>query len=80
MFAPAEEWQNDEYRVDVDYHNVSPPLSVPSVTSELLPLLPDKYSPLTRTGSGAQGYLFPLSPQSGRFLLGKIKMLYLIRD
>ena len=32
-------------------------------------MLPDRYSPLTVSGSGNQGYLFPIPPNAGRFLL-----------
>ena len=31
--------------------------------------MPEKYSPLTESGSGTQGYLFSLPPQAGRYLL-----------
>jgi putative restriction endonuclease len=75
VFKPAENWQNDGYRVDVDYRDVSPPLSIATVLSDLLPLLPDRYSPLTRNGGGAQGYCFEIPPKAGRFLLGKVNAI-----
>jgi len=75
VFKPAERWQNDGYRVDVDYRDVSPPLNIAAVLSDLLPLLPNKYSPLTRSGGGVQGYCFEIPPATGRFLLGKVNAI-----
>jgi putative restriction endonuclease len=75
LFKPGEKWQNDGYRVDVDYRDVSPPLSIATVLSDLLPLLPGKYSPLTRSGGGAQGYCFEIPLKARHFFLGKVNAI-----
>lgn len=71
-YAAAAEWQNDGYKVDLDYQDLSPALDVPVIAKELRALLPAKYSPLTRQSRGTQGYLFSLPAQAGRFLLEAI--------
>lgn len=75
VFKTAEEWQDDGYRVDVDYSDVSPPLRVAAVLSDLRPLLAERYSPLTRTGGGAQGYCFEIPPRAGHLLLDKVSAI-----
>jgi putative restriction endonuclease len=70
--ATAAKWMNDGYRVDVDYRDISPPLKIEPLASSLQTLLPSRYSPLTRDGTGTQGYLFHVSPLAGRFLVAQI--------
>ena len=65
-------WEDEGKRVDVEYRDLSIPLAIPDVLSIIQPLLPDRYSPLTRFGTGNQGYLFALPPRAGRFLLDRI--------
>jgi hypothetical protein len=67
-------WQKDGWRVDVDY-TLTPKRYRPSDNfGEILPLLPDKYSPLVKsTGRGAQGmYLTSISDLLAMFLFQKI--------
>jgi putative restriction endonuclease len=56
----------------VDFRDIEPPLQVPHIVSQLQPLLPSKYSPLTSNGKGVQGYLFAIPPAAGRLLLSFI--------
>lgn len=70
--SPGADWQNDGYRIEVDYRDISPPLDVPPIASDLQALLPEQYSPLTSDKTGTQGYLFAIPPAAGRFLLDHI--------
>jgi hypothetical protein len=65
-------WEDEGKRVDVEYQDLSDPLVVAEVVGELQPLMPDRYAPLNRFGTGNQGYLFALPPRAGRLLLDRI--------
>ena len=65
-------WEDAGKKVEVEYLDLSVPLVIAGVVPELQPLLPERYSPLTRFGTGNQGYLFALPPRVGRFLLERI--------
>lgn len=68
-------WGRAGYRALVDYHDVDPHLSIPSVVDSLRPLLPvkpAKYSPLDVNDEGNQGYLYPLPQDAGDFLLNAV--------
>jgi putative restriction endonuclease len=65
-------WGNDGFRIDVTYEPVKPPLPVKPIAEVLLKLLPDRYSPLTQSGTGNEGYLFHMSPAAASFLLERI--------
>ena len=54
-------------RVDLSYRDVDP-LFLSDFVDEILELLPGRYSPITREKKGAQGYLYALPEQAGRFL------------
>ena len=61
-------WHLDGIRVDADYTPVPVPLLVPVFVDQLRNLLPDHHSPLTRNGTGVQGYLFSLPTRAGRLI------------
>lgn len=65
-------WEDEGKLIEVRYRDLENPVLVRSILPELIPLLPEKYSPLTRAGTGNQGYLFGLPPKAGRLLLDKI--------
>ena len=65
-------WHNDGLRVDADYNPVQPPLIISAFIDQFKALLPDRQSPITRSGTGVQGYLFALPPKAGRFLAGML--------
>jgi HNH endonuclease len=71
-FPDQELWKQEGVRVNVEFRDLKPPLEVPLIVSQLQPLLPPKYSPLTSKGTGVQGYLFAIPPAAGRLLLGLI--------
>ena len=62
-------WDDDGWRVDVQFEELSRPLVISDIIEELRPTLPSKYSPLNRNDGGNQGYLFPLPPAAGHILL-----------
>ena len=68
-FKSHEIWKKEGKRIDAQYNDLENPIHISNVRNALLKLLPDRYSPLTTNGSGNQGYLFPLPPNAGRFLL-----------
>jgi hypothetical protein len=65
-------WQSEGRRVEVEYRDPDRPLPIADVVEELRALLPEKYSPLNRFGTGNQGYLFAVPAQAGRFLSDRI--------
>lgn len=70
--AATAPWGNDGLRIDVAYEPVVPPLPIKPIAAELMKFLPARYSPLTQSGSGNEGYLFRLPPAAGKFLLEKM--------
>jgi putative restriction endonuclease len=71
-FSNQELWKQDGFRIDAEYRDIEPPLQLSQVVSQLQPLLPSRYSPLTRNGTGVQGYLFGIPPAAGQLLLNRI--------
>lgn len=69
---PTEAWEEDGYRIDASYQDLTTPLQISSIAEHLAGILPDRYSPLTRDGSGVQGYLFALPDAAGSFLMRAI--------
>jgi hypothetical protein len=67
-------WEDAGKKVDVEYRDLSTPVSIAEIVAELRPLLPERYSPLNRFGTGNQGYLFSLPPRARRLLLDMIGM------
>ena len=67
-------WNQDGWRVDVDF-DVSIRDYRPSIDWEFIrPMLPTKYSPLTKNGIGAQGmYLSQISEELAFFLSGQMQ-------
>lgn len=62
-------WARDGWLVKADYKVLSKPVSMKKHMKEILPLCPPKYSPFTRKGTGAQGYLFEIDDNLGDLLL-----------
>ena len=65
---------DEEYLVELEYHELEKPLNVHSNFDELKILLPLKYSPFQQDGNGNSGYLYPCNEQL------VIKLLELISD
>lgn len=62
-------WARNGWLVKADYKVLSRPVSMKKHMNEILPLCPPKYSPFTRKGTGAQGYLFEIDVNLGDLLL-----------
>ena len=60
------------FRIEAKYRDIEPPLEVSQIVSQLQPLLPARYSPLTRNGTGVQGYLFGIPAAAGQLLLNRL--------
>ncbi len=71
-FEDSASWEKQGIRVEAKYEDLKTPIPIFALRDGILPLLSGRYSPLTRTGSGNQGYLFALPPEAGRFLLDRI--------
>ncbi|HEX7999582.1 MAG TPA: HNH endonuclease [Pyrinomonadaceae bacterium] len=67
--GPGIGWKEEGWRVDVNFQQPPNRVLVPELASDLLAILPHKYSPLTRVGMGSQGYLFRLPTQAALLLL-----------
>jgi hypothetical protein len=65
-------WEDEGKRIDVEYRDVLPGLPIAGLLAEIQPLLPERYSPLNRNGTGNQGYLFSAPPRAGRLVLDRI--------
>lgn len=57
------DWNTDGRRVDVVYQTLNPEVPLRNFVDELVPLLPERNSPLTRRKTGVQGYLFGIHPE-----------------
>ena len=68
-FRIQDQWENNGKKIDAQYNDLENPISIDKVKSDLLPLLPSKYSPLQSDGRGNQGYLFRLPADAARFLI-----------
>jgi len=66
-------WGKEGWRVSVDWKVLDQPIRPRSFINELRPLLPEEYSPLTRTGKGRQVYLSAVPNEMADLLLSKIK-------
>ena len=66
---PEGRWQRDGWLVRVRFTQVERPVDIGTLTPRLLPLLPNRNSPLNRDGTGAQGYAYYLPPKAEAFLL-----------
>lgn len=62
-------WNKEGWRVDVDYQQVLFEASPKDDWSQISKMLPEKYSPLNRNGSGAQAYLFKIGESLAMRLL-----------
>lgn len=68
--AVGEYWSNEGWMVEVDFQSVRRPLRPKQEIEAIGPLLPERNSPLQRTGNGNQGcYLAAISDALGNLLL-----------
>jgi len=57
----GQDWNEEGWRVDVDYREVPVEASPKDTWDQIKALLPSKYSPLNKDGNGVQAYLFKIS-------------------
>lgn len=67
-------WERDGRRLDAEYELLEKPVSVPRLRNRLIPLMPEHHGPLTKYGTGNQGYLFPLPVAAAELILGEAKL------
>ncbi|SDN62774.1 hypothetical protein SAMN05443253_11541 [Bacillus sp. OK048] len=67
-------WNDEGYIVKLDYHELDVALYLKANLSEILSLLPIKYSPFQQNGDGNQGYLYLCNEELA------IKLLELISE
>ncbi|HET8614858.1 MAG TPA: HNH endonuclease [Actinomycetales bacterium] len=72
--AAGDVWADLGWRVDVDFQEIPRPKRVrpKDYKDELLPLAPEKYSPMQKNGNGFTAYLFELPEPFALALLSKI--------
>lgn len=68
----ANAWNADGRRVDVVYRLISPALRLSTFVDELIPLLPERHSPITSHKKGVQGYLFAIPPKAGQLICDRL--------
>lgn len=70
-------WEDQGWKVDVEYNVLERPISIDEHIEGILSLCSEKYSPFTlqgnRRGNGNQGYLFEISNEFGDYLLELVK-------
>ena len=57
------------WRVDVNFYALSHSIAPKDYWEDIKLLLPEKYSPFDKNGSGNMGYLFPISQELARYFL-----------
>lgn len=57
------------WRVDVNFYALSHSIAPKDYWKDIKLLLPEKYSPFDKNGSGNMGYLFPISQELARYFL-----------
>jgi putative restriction endonuclease len=75
IFQHHRDWNDEGYMVKLDYHELDIALNVKANLSEILSLLPIKYSPFQQNGDGNPGYLYPCNEELAIKLLERISEL-----
>ena len=65
----GQDWNEEGWRVDVDYRQVLVEASPKDTWDQIKTLLPSKYAPLNKDGNGVQAYLFKISEALAQHLL-----------
>ena len=67
-------WDEDGWKVNLEYKPVDNPIKVMEVSEGLAPFLDTYRSPFQKTGRGNQGYLFELPHKAAEYLLGLLNI------
>lgn len=68
----ANVWQTEGRKIDVTYRIINPPVPLETFVDDLIPLLPERNSPITRRKTGVQGYLFAIPAKAGRLICERL--------
>ncbi|TIX78606.1 MAG: HNH endonuclease [Mesorhizobium sp.] len=68
-------WNPDGRRVDVVYKALNPEVPLRSFVDDLVPLLPDRNSPITKQHTGVQGYLFAIPLKAGELICDRLEFV-----
>lgn len=71
----ADAWDAEGRKVDVVYRTISPAIALDTFVDDLMPLLPERNSPITRQKTGVQGYLFAIPPKAGQLICDRLNVL-----
>lgn len=66
-------WKDEGWRVDVIYNELDIPISVDDHLHKIMSFETEKYFPISKTGRGNQGYLFPVAKDFGDYLISLAK-------
>lgn len=69
------DWNTDGRRVDVVYETLATEVPLRDFVDELVPLLTERHSPITRSGTGVQGYLFAIPTKAGELICRKLDVV-----
>ncbi len=65
-------WQADGWKVDAVYRTINPAVRLDTFVDDLIPLLPERNSPITNQKKGVQGYLFAIPPKAGQLICDRL--------
>lgn len=65
-------WDTDGRKVDVVYRAIDPAVRLDTFVDDLIPLLPERNSPITSHKKGVQGYLFAIPPKAGQLICDRL--------
>ncbi len=68
----GDDWDKVGWKIDMNYKELSFPLSPLNFFDQLESVLPKKHSPLNYDGRGYQGYLFSISGDMASILFGNL--------
>ncbi|MBI3760216.1 MAG: hypothetical protein HY269_10765, partial [Deltaproteobacteria bacterium] len=72
VFDQAKPWMQVGRRIDVTWRLLAEPLELGQFSELLMPLMSKRHSPLSKKGSGVQGYLYSLEPAAAQILIDLI--------
>lgn len=67
-------WHGDGRKINVVYRTITPALRLDSFVDDLIPLLPERNSPITSQKKGVQGYLFSIPPKAGQLICERLDL------
>ncbi|AUN14345.1 HNH endonuclease [Paraclostridium sordellii] len=65
-------WNEEGWLILVDYHKLKKPIKIDDFLENIMKMQGQKYAPISRTGKGNQGYLYPINDNLGDYLIDVI--------